>query len=60
MVDEDNLNSGDEEEEENAEDKDKEVDESKVMPDNDYFKGLFDFALFGYIPPAGGEKYRVP
>ena len=26
--------------------------------DNTYFKGLLTFALWGYIPPSGGEKYK--
>ena len=26
--------------------------------DEDYFKGYFAFALWGYIPPEGGEKYK--
>ena len=25
----------------------------------DYFKGYFAFALWGYIPPTGGEKYKT-
>ena len=26
---------------------------------NDYFKGYFAFALWGYIPPTGGEQYKT-
>ena len=31
---------------------------SKRRNKDDYFKGYFAFALWGYIPPDGGEKYK--
>ena len=33
-------------------------DEAASVPEEEYFKGFFAFALFGYIPPDGGEKYK--
>ena len=33
-------------------------DKAISVPEEEYFKGLFSFALFGYIPTDGGEKYR--
>ena len=28
------------------------------VPPGECFKGFFDFALWGYVPPPGGEKYK--
>ena len=32
---------------------------SKKKVSDDYFKGYFAFALWGYIPPDGGEEYKT-
>ena len=34
------------------------VNEDK-MPTDYYFKGYITFTLWGYIPPPGGEKYKI-
>ena len=28
------------------------------IPDNEFFKGFWAFALWGYIPPSGYEEYK--
>ena len=33
-------------------------DEAVSVPEEEYFKVFFAFALFGYIPPDGGEKIQ--
>ena len=52
------IDYGDEEERENAEDKEKEVDELKVVSDDEYFKRFFSFSLFCYIPPTQDETHK--
>ena len=55
----------------NAEDKDDEAEVKKFanrivnnddgteeVPDNEFFKGFWAFALWGYIPPLGFEEYK--
>ena len=32
--------------------------DDEEIPSDTYFKGFFAFALWGYIPPAGGENYK--
>ena len=57
----------DEEENDNDEDDDDDDDEETdsgndddpdAVPDGEYFKGFFAFALWGYIPPSGGECFK--
>ena len=31
---------------------------AKEIPPGEYFKGFIAFALWGYIPPSGGEQYK--
>ena len=33
-------------------------DDTDKIPDNKFFKGFWDFALWGYIPPLGFEEYK--
>ena len=32
--------------------------DNNSLPSDEYFKGYFAFALYGYSPPEEGEKYR--
>ena len=54
VIDEDIINLADDEEVDD-DGGDSDDDDGIVMPDDKYFKGFFAFALFGYIPPSGGD-----
>ena len=57
VIDEDVINLADDEEvDDNGGNSDD--DDGMGMPGEQYFKRFFAFALFGYIPPSGGEKYK--
>ena len=36
----------------------KSTDGTDELPPGEYFKGFLAFALWGYIPPKGGERYK--
>ena len=57
VIDEDVINLADEEEGIDDGD-DSDDDDGMVMLYEQYFNNFFAFALFGYIPPSGGEKYK--
>ena len=50
------TNNDGEEEKESMEEQDD--DEVIKLGDEEYFKGFFAFALWGFIPPDGGDKYK--
>ena len=51
----------DEDKKTSNDDDDKKTGTGKDVTDikENYFKGYFAFALWGYIPPTGGEKYKT-
>ena len=53
------LSSGDEKDEKSITTSAAEiVNDAAVVLCDDYFRGYFAFALWGYIPPEGGEQYK--
>ena len=57
LIDEAALSSNNDGEEDSGFDKDGDSNLAGSAED-DYFKGFFAFALWGYIPPEGGERYK--
>lgn len=57
LVDE-TASSNNDREENNTLDEDGGINNAADLAGEDYFKGYFAFALWGYIPPEGGERFK--
>ena len=58
LIDETAVLSNNDGEEDSGLDKDGDSNNLACSAEDDYFKGFFAFALWGYIPLEGGERFK--